>query len=85
MAEFDKLMISKGFYCRYVNDCLFNCSSTKILSKIRNYLKRYRKLNLHPNKVVVQNVTKGVPFIGYFIKSNKILSGKELSTMQYKL
>ena len=67
-------------YGRYVDDMIFVHSDKKylmaIVSKIRNYLQEELDLTLHPKKIYLQHYSKGVSFLGIFIKAGKIYIGK---------
>jgi RNA-directed DNA polymerase len=59
-------------YGRYVDDMIFfhNDKSflESIIPQISNYLLSDYKLKLHPNKVLLNDVEQGFPFLGQFIK-----------------
>lgn len=44
-------------------------------NKIQEFLQKYLKLSLHPQKFYLQHYTKGVKFIGAVIKPNRIYIG----------
>lgn len=82
MTKFDKYVTEKlGFidYCRYVDDFVIVADSKEeILDKMdcmKNFLMDELKLILHPNKLYLQHYTKGVKFIGSYIKPGYILTG----------
>lgn len=64
------------YYGRYVDDMLLVHQDKEhlkqIVSKLREYLSDSIKLTLHPNKIYLQHYTKGVCFIGAFIKPHRI-------------
>lgn len=91
MMDFDKWMINKtnGQYGRYVDDFILFSNNKKyllsIIKEIKNYLKNNLDLTLHPNKIVIQPVIRGITFIGYFIKNNCLHSGKRIKHNSIKL
>lgn len=83
LDEFDHFIGEKlgiKHYGRYVDDMVFVSSDKKYLaaaiSKIGNYLQKELDLALHPKKIYLQHYSKGVSFLGTFIKSRKIYIGK---------
>ncbi len=64
-------------YARYVDDFIMINPDKDILLAyipcIRNFLKQHLALELHPEKIVLQHVSKGVDFLGYFIKPTHVL------------
>lgn len=82
MDEFDHAIHEKfnvKHYGRYVDDMVLVHSDKEILKalipKIRDYLKKELGLTLHPNKIYLQHFTKGVNFLGTYIKSYRIYIG----------
>ncbi len=67
-------------YGRYVDDMILisNDKQELILSikKIADYLATNLSLQLHPKKIYLQHFSKGVNFLGVFIKPHRILLGK---------
>lgn len=68
------------FYCRYVDDFVILSYSSyelacfvKMLSK---YLESELKLILNPKKCFINNITKGIDFVGFFIKPHRLLIRK---------
>lgn len=63
-------------YGRYVDDMLLVHEDKEylksIIPKMRDHLQESVKLTLHPNKIYLQHYTKGVCFIGAFIKPRRI-------------
>lgn len=75
MNDFDhfvKWELNMKYYARYVDDMVFVHPDKEFLKSmigtIREYLSEKEKLMLHPNKIYLQHYTKGVAFIGAFIK-----------------
>lgn len=64
-------------YARYVDDFIMISSDKDILLSyipcIRDFLKQRLALGLHPEKIVLQHVSKGIDFLGYFIKPTHVL------------
>ena len=82
LMEFDKYIRDKlGFkyYGRYVDD-FYVLSDDK--EKLKELIKVIRLklselgLQLHPNKIYIQPVRKGVQFVGYVYKFNRIYTAK---------
>lgn len=63
-------------YGRYVDDAYLVHTSKAFLKSlipvIRMYLKNELGLTLHPRKIYLQPYTHGVPFLGAFVKPNRI-------------
>lgn len=59
-------------YCRYVDDFIIFSNSKEELITARNqtsqFLSSILHLQLHPKKQQIQPTSRGVPFVGYFIK-----------------
>lgn len=75
LNEFDhyvKRELKTKYYGRYVDDFfLLDRDKKVLLEKLRiitNYLRQQYELTVHPNKIYLQNIAKGVPFLGAFIK-----------------
>ena len=64
-------------YARYVDDfIMIERDKNMLLSRIepiRDFLKRHLDLYLHPSKIHFQHVSKGIDFLGYFIKPTHML------------
>lgn len=62
-------------YGRYVDDFYLVSSSKQSLlesiPKIKSFLKNQLNLTLHPKKIYLQDVTKGVRFLGYWVFPSK--------------
>jgi len=76
------------YYGRYVDDFVIVHSDKEYLKRlieiIRTFLKVDLGLDLHPKKIYLQHFTKGVPFLGTFIKPNRIYIGKRTKSNFYK-
>jgi len=68
------------FYIRYVDDFVILSNNPKefivIKEKINNFLQTKLQLSLHPNKTKIQNVSKGINFLGYIIRPHYLLIRK---------
>lgn len=88
LSDFDhyiKNTLNIKYYGRYVDDFFIICKTTKeatdIVNKCRKFLKE-EGVNLHPKKLYIQHVTKGVKFIGAVIKQNrKYISNRTKGSM----
>lgn len=84
MSFFDEWVLShEGVgYGRYVDDFIIMSKSKKqllwILSEARKWLKEHLLLRLHPKKFYLQHFSKGVSFVGYVIKKDRLYAGKRL-------
>lgn len=80
LTPFDKFIVNvvKSGYGRYVDDfILIDNDKQKLLkciSVIRQFLKVYLGLILHPNKIYLQECHKGVSIIGSYIMPGRIYS-----------
>lgn len=81
LTRFDKWMAGKlgEGYGRYVDDFVCIHPSKKyllsLIGEIRDFLRNELELTLHPTKVYLQEVTKGVKFIGSVIKPGRVYVG----------
>jgi len=71
LDDFVTKQLEVEHYGRYVDDFyLIDSYKERLLSvipKIRHFLKSELDLNLHPRKVYLQDVMKGVKFLGYWV------------------
>ena len=76
-------------YGRYVDDfVLIHSDKSFLLSakeKIKNYLQENCRLTLHPKKMYLQHYTKGVAFLGAYIKPHRIYIGKRTRGNFFKM
>lgn len=79
MSYFDKHILSMaqyGGYGRYVDDFVVIHNSKQLLLSIlhglRSWLKTRLDLTLHPNKVYIQPVNRGIQIIGSIIKQGRL-------------
>ena len=78
MNELDQYIRSLCFrHVRYVDDfVLFSENKEKLVSiipKIDTFLKDRLHLSIHPKKIILHSVEKGVDFLGYFVKPDYTL------------
>lgn len=89
MSKFDKWVLSRigenGGYGRYVDDFVVISRDKGLLLEIlhdsRNFLFEKLQLTLHPDKVYLQEVKKGVKFTGAVIKPGRVYAGN--TTVQH--
>lgn len=72
MNEFDqyiKHVLKQKYYIRYADDfVIMNMDKeelAEILPKIVEFLKKYLKLSLHPDKVFIKTIASGIDFLGW--------------------
>lgn len=82
LDQFVKRDLRIHCYGRYVDDMVLVHRDKSILldatEKIRNYLEKNLSLQLHPNKVYLQNVQHGFSFLGAFILPWRIYPSRRL-------
>jgi hypothetical protein len=75
-------------YGRYVDDMIFFHNDKNYLESIiphlSNGLLSDFKLKIHPNKIVLKNVTEGVSFLGQIIKPNRNYIGNRTKNNFYQ-
>ncbi|PKL30877.1 hypothetical protein CVV43_05055 [Candidatus Saccharibacteria bacterium HGW-Saccharibacteria-1] len=80
--QFVKRELKFKYYGRYVDDMIFVDNDKERLlsaiSDIREYLADSLSLKLHPKKIYLQHYSKGVNFLGAYIKPHRILAGKRM-------
>lgn len=79
LSKLDNFILNKignGGYGRYVDDFILIHNDKEYLKQlipqIKSFLKDKLGLTLHPKKIYLQNVQKGVSFIGAYLKPNRI-------------
>ncbi len=79
LNEFDQMVkkeLNIKYYGRYVDDFIIIHSDKdylkSIISKISDYLQEKLKLTLHPEKIYLQDCSKGVKYLGAVIKPHRI-------------
>lgn len=82
LNEFDKYVKEElGFshYGRYVDDFYIYSNDVKSLLRAKELCRKKLKemgVTLHPNKIYVQEINKGLTFIGAMMKPKRIFTGK---------
>ena len=80
--HFVKERLKCKYYGRYVDDMVFVSRDKnyllKLIPQINKYLNEELGLSLHPKKIYVQEINKGVPFLGMIIKPYHIYPGKRI-------
>lgn len=70
------------YYCRYVDDFIILGYSPQVLccfiKSINDYIFEKLKLKLNPAKCFINLLTKGLDFVGYFIKPHRMYIRKKL-------
>lgn len=90
LSFFDKYVtetLNFKYYGRYVDDFyIVDCNKEKIkksINKIDTFLKEYG-ITLHPKKIYLQNINKGVKFVGGVVKPNRIYVSNRTKGNFYK-
>ncbi len=90
LSDFDKFIKNKlscKYYWRYVDDFVIVHEDKEFLvsliPKISNYLKIELWLTLHPKKIYLQYYSKGILFLGNFIKPYRIYAWKRVKINIY--
>ncbi len=83
LNELDQYIQSLGFkHIRYVDDFVLLSAKKENLivaiSKINIFLKEHLHLSLHPKKIILQDVDKGIDFLGYFVRPQYTLVRKKV-------
>ncbi len=78
LNELDQYIRSLGFrHIRYVDDFVLFSERKEdlvsVISKIDTFLLDSLNLSIHPKKVILQEVSKGVDFLGYLVKPTHTL------------
>lgn len=72
LDQFVKHQLKARYYLRYVDDLVLlsqNKEQLKIWrNKIDNFLQEKLKLKLHPQKQILQEINKGIDFVGFIVK-----------------
>ncbi len=76
LDQFIKRNLKIKYYGRYVDDMVFVHKDKEylksIISQIREYLQNNLALDLHEKKIYLQHFSKGVKFLGTFIKPYRV-------------
>ena len=85
LSEFDDYMKSLcKYYGRYVDDFIIIGDKKVITGNVKNIKQQLGSVNivLHPDKIYIQHYTKGVNFIGFVIKKNRLyVANRTVSNM----
>ncbi len=77
LDQFIKHTLKAKYYLRYVDDLVLLSQDKKQLKIWRNEINRFLrsklKLVLHPRKQVLQDINKGINFVGFIVKPNYVL------------
>jgi len=77
LDQFVKHILKVKYYLRYVDDLVLLSSNKEQLKTWRNQINEFLlsklKLNIHPKKQVLQDINKGVNFVGFIVKPNYVL------------
>lgn len=80
LDQFIKHQLRAKYYIRYVDDFVLLAENPQILLdwklKIKDFLRCELDLTLHPRKIVLQQSTKGINFLGYIVRKNYLLVRK---------
>ena len=80
--HFIKRELKCQHYLRYVDDFIFLSKNIKKLKSYRNAIKSFLKINLqlsiNDKKTIIQPVIRGIDFLGYYLKSNKIYTRRKV-------
>jgi RNA-directed DNA polymerase len=75
------------YYGRYVDDFFIFTNNTPELKSLLHHLQQHIKINfglqIHPKKIYLQHYTKGMAFLGAYIKPYRIYIGNR-SKLQFK-
>lgn len=80
LDQFIKHQLRVKYYIRYVDDFVLLAENPQILLdwklKIEEFLHLQLNLRLHPQKIILQQTTKGINFLGYIVRKNYLLVRK---------
>lgn len=89
LDHFIKESLGMRYYGRYVDDLVLVHHDREQLLECREQIARFLNdecdLRLHPRKFFLQHYTKGVPFLGVFIKPHRIYPGKRVKAGFYRV
>lgn len=91
LNEMDQYIQSLGFkHVRYVDDFIVFSENKQslidLLPKIDLFVKEHLHLSIHPKKIILQHVSKGADFLGYFVRpSYTLVRKKVLSRFKKKM
>ena len=79
---FVKQQLHVRYYLRYVDDIIIMAESGEELNfyckKIADFLEEKLKLQLHPNKTILQPTRYGIDFLGYIVRRDYLLVRKRV-------
>ena len=82
LDQFVKHKLKAKYYLRYVDDLALLSQDKKQLKiwrdEIDKFLQEKLKLKLHPKKQVLQNLKKGIDFVGFMIKPDYVLMRRRI-------
>ena len=82
LDQFIKHHLKCKYYVRYVDDFVILDESKenlyKILQEIDKFLEQKLSLKLHPKKLIIEDINKGIDTLGYLIKPTHILVRKRV-------
>jgi len=80
LDQFVKHQLRVKYYIRYVDDFILLAKNPQILLdwklKIEEFLQFHLNLTLHPQKIILQQSTKGINFLGYIVRKDYVLVRK---------
>ncbi len=80
--HFVKEKLKVKYYGRYVDDMFFMHRDKeflkKIIPQISDYLEKKLELKIHPQKIYLQEIKRGLPFLGVIIKPGHIYPNKRI-------
>jgi hypothetical protein len=86
--HFVKYKLKCRYYGRYVDDIVIAHQDKEYLKSLvpilKKYLQKELSLKLHPKKIYLQHFSKGVRFLGAFIKPYRIYIGNQTKGSFYK-
>jgi retron-type reverse transcriptase len=82
LDQFIKHQLRVKYYIRYVDDFVLLAENSQMLLdwklKIEEFLRLRLILAFHPQKIVLQQTTKGINFLGYIVRKNYLLVRKRV-------
>lgn len=82
LDHFIKRQLKCRYYGRYVDDMIIVHSNKqrllRAMKEVSDYLYENVSLKLHPKKIYLQHVGKGVSFLGVYIKPYRVMVGKRV-------
>ena len=82
LDQFVKHKLKAQYYLRYVDDFIILSNDKEQLKiwrdEISDFLQEKLKLKIHPKKQVLQNVYKGINFVGYIVKPDYTLTRRRV-------